>query len=321
MTYNSSLLYAAVQSIGVCYGMIGNNLPSRQDVVNLYKSRGINQMRLYWPDEQTLQALRGSNIELILDVARETLNSLRNANEATNWVNRYVRPYARDVKIKYITVGNEIKPYDSEAQSILPAMQNIQNAISAANLQGQIKVSIAIDMTLIGNSYPPNDGVFTNQAKPYIQPIINFLKNNEAPLLANVYPYFAYINNKQSISLDYALFRQQGNNQVGYRNLFDAQLDSVYAALEKVGASGVKIVVSESGWPSAGGDSASTDNAATYYRNLINHVRNGTPKRPGAIETYLFAMFDENQKTGAATEQHFGLFNPNRSPKYQISFI
>jgi len=147
-----------------------------------------------------------------------------------------------------------------------------------------------------------------------------YLKNNGAPLLANVYPYFTYINNKQSISLDYALFRQQGNNQIGYRNLFDAQLDSVYAALEKVGASGVKIVVSESGWPSAGGDSASTDNAATYYRNLINHVRNGTPKRPGAIETYLFAMFDENQKTGAATEQHFSLFNPNRSPKYQISF-
>ena len=320
MTYNSSLLYAAVQSIGVCYGMIGNNLPSRQDVVNLYKSRGINQMRLYWPDEQTLQALRGSNIELILDVARETLNSLRNANEATNWVNRYVRPYARDVKIKYITVGNEIKPYDSEAQSILPAMQNIQNAISAANLQGQIKVSIAIDMTLIGNSYPPNDGVFTNQAKPYIQPIINFLKNNGAPLLANVYPYFAYVGDKTNIPLDYALFSKQGNNAVGYQNLFDAQLDSVYAALEKVGASGVKIVVSESGWPSAAGDSASTDNAATYYRNLINHVRNGTPKRPGAIETYLFAMFDENQKTGLATEQHFGLFNPDKSPKYQISF-
>ncbi|XP_039689931.1 glucan endo-1,3-beta-glucosidase isoform X2 [Medicago truncatula] len=313
-------LLVAVESIGVCYGMIGNNLPSRQDVVNLYKSRGINQMRIFFPDEPALQALRGSNIELILDVAKETLPSLRNANEATNWVNKYVRPYAQNVKIKYISVGNEIKPNDNEAQYILPAMQNIQNAISSANLQGQIKVSTAIDMTLIGKSFPPNDGVFSDQAKPYIQPIINFLNNNGAPLLANVYPYFAYIGDKVNIPLDYALFRQQGNNAVGYQNLFDAQLDSVYAALEKVGASGVKIVVSESGWPSAAGDSASTDNAATYYRNLINHVKNGTPKRPGAIETYLFAMFDENQKTGAATEQHFGLFNPDKSPKYQISF-
>jgi len=277
-------------------------------------------MRIYFPDEQALQALRGSNIELILDVAKETLSSLRNANEATNWVNKYVKPYAQNVKIKYITVGNEIKPNDNEAQYILPALQNIQNAISSANLQGQIKVSTAIDMTLIGKSYPPNDGVFTDQAKQYLQPIVNFLKNNGAPLLANVYPYFAYTGDKVNIPLDYALFRQQGNNVVGYQNLFDAQLDSVYAALEKVGASSVKIVVSESGWPSAAGDSASTDNAATYYRNLIDHVRKGTPKRPGAIETYLFAMFDENQKPGLPTEQHFGLFNPDTSPKYQISF-
>ncbi|CAJ2679754.1 unnamed protein product [Trifolium pratense] len=314
--------YAGVESVGVCYGVNGNNLPSRQEVVDLYKSNGINQMRIYYPDEQALQALRGSNIELILDVAKDTLSSLTNANEATNWVTKYVTPYAQDVKIKYITVGNEIHPSDNEAQSILPALNNIQNAISSANLQDQIKVSIAIDMTLIGKSYPPSDGVFSDQAKSYIQPIIDFLVSNGAPLLANVYPYFAYIGDKQSIPLDYALFKQQGNNDVGYQNLFDAQLDSVYAALEKVGGSNVKIIVSESGWPSAGEDSATTDNAKTYLSNLINHVKsgNGTPKRPGTIETYLFAMFDENQKNGAATEQHFGLFNPDKSSKYQISF-
>ena len=300
--------------------MNGNNLPSKQEVVDLYKSKGIGKMRIYYPDEEVLQALRGSNIELILDVAKGTLSSLTNASEATNWLEKYVTPYAQDINIKYITVGNEIHPLDNEAQSILPALKNIQNAISSANLQGQIKVSTAIDTTLIGTSYPPNDGVFTDQAKQYLQPIIDFLKNNGAPLLANVYPYFAYIGNKQSISLDYALFKQQENNDVGYKNLFDAQLDSVYAALEKVGGTDVNIVVSESGWPSDGGDSASTDNASTYYTNLINHVKNGTPKRPGAIETYLFAMFDENQKTGAATEQHFGLFNPDKSSKYQTSF-
>ncbi|XP_058733654.1 glucan endo-1,3-beta-glucosidase-like [Vicia villosa] len=215
-------------------------------------------------------------------------------------------------------------PDYNEAQYVLTALQNIQKAISSANLQGQIKVSIAIDMTLIGNSYPPKDGVFTDQAKSYIQPIINFLVSNGSPLLANVYPYFAYIGNEQNIHLDYALFNQQGNNDAGYQNLFDAQLDSVYVALGQVGGSSLQIVVSESGWPSAGGDGATTvDNASTYYKNLINHVKsgNGTPLKPGtAIETYLFAMFDENLKNGASTEQHFGLFNPDKSPKYQISF-
>ncbi|RDX68080.1 hypothetical protein CR513_52969, partial [Mucuna pruriens] len=147
--------------------------------------------------------------------------------------------------------------------------------------------------------------------------------NNGAPLLANVYPYFAYANDQQNIPLSYALFTQQGNNDVGYQNLFDAMLDSIYAALEKVGASNLQIVVSESGWPSQGGDGATTDNAGTYYSNLISHASggSGTPKRPGgSIETFLFAMFDENQKQGAETERHFGLFNPDKSPKYQLSF-
>lgn len=85
----------------------------------------------------------------------------------------------------------------------------------------------------------------------------------------------------------------------------------------------MQIVVSESGWPSAGGTGATTENAGTYYKNLINHAKsgNGTPKKPGGpIEVYLFAMFDENKKSGAESEKHFGVFNPDKSAKYQLSF-
>eukprot|EP00256_Glycine_max_P052646 XP_014619038.1 glucan endo-1,3-beta-glucosidase [Glycine max] len=267
----SDSIGAQFQSVGVCYGGKGNNLPKMQAVVDLYKSNRIDKIRLYHPDEGALQALRGSNIELVT-------NSL--------------------------------------AGSVLPALENIQNAISAANLQCQVKVSTAIDTTLLGYSYPPNVAVFSSSASSYIRPIVNFLARNGAPLLANVYPYFAYVNDQQSISLDYALFTEHGNNEAGYQNLFDALLDSLYAALEKVGAPNVTVVVSESGWPSEGGAVAATvQNAGTYYRNLISHAKGGTPKRPnGPIEIYLYAMFDENQKQGQEIQQHFGLFRLDKSP-------
>ncbi|XP_058766433.1 glucan endo-1,3-beta-glucosidase-like [Vicia villosa] len=317
---STAVEFTGAQSVGVCYGGNGNNLPTKQAVVDLYKSKGIGKIRLYNPDQGILQALKNSNIEVILGVPNDVLKSLTNAQAATNWVNTNVKPYYPSVKIKYIAVGNEIHADSAEASSVLPALQNIQNAISSSNL-GQIKVSTAIDTTLIGKSYPPNDGAFSDGSVGYIRPIINFLVRNSSPLLANVYPYFSYVNNQQSIGLDYALFTKAGKNEVGYQNLFDAILDSIYAALEKVGGSNVKIVVSESGWPSEGGTAASAGNAGTYYGNLIKHAKGGTPKRPnGPIETYLFAMFDENQKPGAEIERHFGLFRPDKSPKYQLSF-
>ncbi|XP_065638535.1 glucan endo-1,3-beta-glucosidase [Quercus suber] len=322
--FMSSLEKIGAQPIGVCYGQIGDNLPPEQEVINLFRTNGIGKMRIYGPNPAILEALRGSNIELILDVTNDKLQALSDAATANDWVRQNVLNYP-DVTYRYIAVGNEIKPNDGRAQYVVPAMQNIHNAIVSANLQDQIKVSTSIDMSLLGNAYPPSAGSFSDSASSYMASVISFLANNGAPLLANVYPYFSYIGNSQSISLDYALLRSPGvvvqDGEYGYQNLFDAILDALYSALEKSGGSNVKVVVSESGWPSEGHAAATIDNAATYYQNLINHVNSGTPKRPGqAIQTHLFAMFDENNKGPEETERHFGLFHPDKQPKYQIRF-
>ncbi|CAO2837288.1 unnamed protein product [Amaranthus hypochondriacus] len=308
------------EAIGVCYGRNGNNLPSPQEVVNLYKSRGIANMRIYDPNPNVLQALRGSNIGLIVDVPRTDLRSLGSDPSAANrWVQNNIVPYASNVNFRYIAVGNEIMPGDAEAGSILPAMQNVQNALRSANLAGKIKVSTAIKSSIV-SGFPPSKGVFTSSS--YMNPIVNFLRNNGSPLLANIYPYFSYIGTP-SIRLDYALFTspnpQVSDGNLQYQNLFDALLDTVYAALANAGAPNTPIVVSESGWPSAGGQAATFGNAGTYYNNLIGHVKQGTPRKNQAIEAYLFAMFDENQK-GGGVENNFGVFTPNQQPKYQLNF-
>lgn len=313
-------------SVGVCNGRVASNLPTESEVVEFYKINGIRRMRIYDPNQATLTALRGSNIELMLGVPNSDLHSLQ--TDATLWVQTNVRAYFPATKIKYIAVGNEVDPENNHTSRyvplVLPAMQSIYRALSVFGLEDQIKVSTSTYSALIQDSYPPSNSTFKH--KTFMHPIIDFLAQTKSPLLANIYPYFAHIGNPAHVPLAYALFTSPGvvvqDGVHGYQNLFDAMLDGMYSATEKVaGGANVTIVVSESGWPSAGGAAATMENANTYYRNLIGHVKKGTPKRPGKeIETYLFAMFDENMKPGALTEQHFGLFYPNKQIKYQVSF-
>nr|AAL30420.1 glucanase [Sambucus nigra] len=326
-----TLQIAGAQSVGVCYGQKGNNLPSQRDVVNLYKKYGIRRMRVYDPAEPILQALRGKSIEIILDVPNSDLQNLAsNPSAAVTWVQNNIRNYSRDVRFRYIAVGNEVDPYNENVQYIsfvLPTMRNVHDAIVAAGLQGQIKVSTATYTGVLIVTSPPSAGLYRPNVRSFIDPIINFLVQNNLPLLVNVYPHIAITGNSD-IQLPYALFTAPGvvvtdsDRNLEYRNLFVAILDAHYAALEKAGGPNVEIVVSESGWPTQGHPVATIDNAKTYNNNLIRHVkgRSGTPRRPGRdIETYIFAMFDETQKPSDMA-RHFGLFSPNQKLIYPISF-
>ncbi|EOA24348.1 hypothetical protein CARUB_v10017587mg [Capsella rubella] len=316
----ASFFDTAVGQIGVCYGRNGNNLRPASEVVALYQRQNIRRMRLYDPNPEALNALRGSNIELLLDVPNPDLPKVGSSQaEADTWVRNNVRNY-NNVRFRYISVGNEVQPSDPAARFVLPAMQNIDRAVSGLG----IKVSTSVDTRGI-SGFPPSSGTFTPEFRNFIAPVIGFLVSKQSPLLVNLYTYFSHKDNMRDIRLDYALLSPSptvvSDGQNRYRNLFYAILDTFYASLEKAGGSSLEIVVSESGWPTAGGPATSVENARTYVNNLVQTVKTGSPRRPGkAIETYIFALYDENLKLGDAVERFWGLYLPNLQPKYGVNF-
>ncbi|KVG26078.1 Glycoside hydrolase, catalytic domain-containing protein [Cynara cardunculus var. scolymus] len=155
-------VYEENAQVGVCNGRVGDGLPSEQDVVTFYRSNGITRMRIYDPNQATLRALQGTNIELILDVPNDVLQSLNDQNAANTWVRNNIQNFP-GVRFRYIAVGNEVDPNNESrrfANFVLSAMRNLHGAIRAAGLGNQIKVSTATYTGLLVNSSPPSNGAF-----------------------------------------------------------------------------------------------------------------------------------------------------------------
>ena len=196
----------------MCYGRVGDGLPSEKDVVTLYRNNDLTKMRIYDPNQPTLQALKGTNIELILDILNVDLESLNNQGNANTWVRNNIQIYPV-VKFKYIAVGNEVDPNNKDNKRyvnfVLPAMQNVHNALRAAGLDNKIKVSTATYTGLLVNTYSSSNSAFNSNVRGFIEPIIRFLAQNNLLMLANIYSYFGYLGDP-NLNLPYALFTAPG---------------------------------------------------------------------------------------------------------------
>ncbi|KAG2287770.1 hypothetical protein Bca52824_047374 [Brassica carinata] len=265
--------------IGVCYGEYGNNLPSNSEAVAMYKQYNIRRMRMYGPNPNALDALRGSNIELSSTFPMATYNVSQIAKR---------RPaHGSETTSRSTTMS------DSDVSSSIGLLSLHTTIIAYSQLPTRF-------LLRQGSGFPPSSGSFTPNFRIFIAPVINFLVSKKSPLLVNIYTYFTYANNMRDVRLEYALLTPSETvvtdrtNTYGI-NLFVALLDTAYVALEKLRGGAVKIVVSESGWPTAGGTAASVYNARTYVKNLIQTVnsKTGTPRRPERVtETYLLLDFD-----------------------------
>ncbi|KAG7555946.1 Glycoside hydrolase family 17 [Arabidopsis suecica] len=313
------------KNVGLNYGLLGDNLPSPSKVISFYKSIGITKIRIFDPNTEVLNALRGNtNISVIVGVKDQDLAALAAREEAVkDWFAINIEPYLADVNITTITVGNEVIP-GPIGPHVLPVVQSLTNLVKSRNLP--ILISTVVDMSNLQQSYPPSAGMFKPQAREQLVPVLKFLSQMNTPIFVTIYPYFAFVSDPDHVSLDYAIFENKypvfEDGLMKYTHIFDAIFDAFVWAMEKEGVMDLPMVVAETGWPSAGRGKFTTPRiAGTYNRNFVKHVESGkgTPKRPNSsIDGYLFATFNENQKP-AGTEQNFGLYNPtNMKPIYKL---
>lgn len=91
-----------------------------------------------------------------------------------------------------------------------------------------------------------------------------------------------------------------------------------------MGFKDVEIVIAETGWAYKGDSNevgTTVENAKAYNGNLIAHLRSmvGTPLMPGkSVDTYLFALYDEDLKPGPTSERSFGLFKLDLTMAYDV---
>ncbi|KAI8021371.1 Glucan endo-1,3-beta-glucosidase [Camellia lanceoleosa] len=225
--------FANDTGIGVCYGMMGDSLPSLDDVVSLYKKKnGINSTRLFNPNPSALQALIGSQIHVSLGVSNQDIPSIALSQDAAkSWFATNLEPYLNDIVFSYITVGNEAIPGDY-ASYIASAMQNLQNILNAGNLASTTKVTTVVSTGVLATSYPPSSSAFSLEARDNLIKILGFLSAQGSPLMVNVYPYFAFAAEPANVRLDYAQFTAKGpvvlDGNLRYQNMFDAIVDACY---------------------------------------------------------------------------------------------
>ncbi|KQK01695.1 glucan endo-1,3-beta-glucosidase 12 [Brachypodium distachyon] len=326
-------------TVGVNWGRVANDLPSPASVVSLLKQHGITQVKLYDTEPAVLRALANTGVKVIVALPNEQVAAAaRRPSYALAWVRRNVAAYYPATQIQGVAVGNEVfATAGNVTAQLVPAMANIHAALQRLNLDKAVKVSSPIALTALASSYPPSAGVFREElAQAVMKPMLDFLSQTGSYLMVNAYPFFAYAENAGVISLDYALFRPNaGELDAGsglkYYSLLDAQLDAVFAAVGKLGGNaynGVRLVVSETGWPSKGDakeTGAAASNAEAYNGNLVRRVLSGnagTPRRGDAdIDVYLFALFNENQKPGPTSERNYGVFYPNQQKVYDVEFV
>jgi len=324
---------AGAPALGINYGQVADNLPPPQAAAVLLRAVNATRVKLYDADSRVLSAFAGSGADFTVGLPDRLVPRLAaDSSAASAWVRANIMPHLPATSITAVTVGNEVLTGTDTTmlRSLLPAMEALHAALTACNLTSRVAVTTAHSLAVLSSSFPPSAAAFRRDVLPYMSPLLGFLAKTGAPFLVNAYPYFAYKADPDRVDLSYVLFEPNAGvsdaaTGLRYGNMLHAQVDAVRAAICRANyGKALEIRVSETGWPSQGDEDeagATPENAARYNGNLMRLVAQGkgTPAAPGEpLQVYVFALFNEDQKPGPASERHYGLFKPDGTPAYDV---
>lgn len=319
---------------GINYGRIADNIPSPDEVATLLRAAKIKNVRIYDADQSVLKAFSGTGLQLVVGLPNGFVKEMSaNASHAMTWVKENVQAFLPKTSIRGIAVGNEILGGgDNELwEALLGAVKNIYNAVDKLGLADVVQISTSHSQAVFDNSYPPSSCIFRENIAQFMKPLLEFFSQIGSPFCLNAYPFLAYMSDPENIDINYALFQKTKGiydmkTDLHYDNMLDAQIDATYAALEDAGFKKMEVIVTETGWASLGDANeaaATVNNARTFNYNLRKRLakKKGTPLRPKmVVKAYIFAIFNENLKSGPTSERNFGLFKPDGSISYDIGF-
>ncbi|KAK1652075.1 hypothetical protein QYE76_069880 [Lolium multiflorum] len=299
-------------------------------MVEMLKDNNFDRVKLFDADDLTLQALEGSDIQVMVGIPNKMLLDLAGSSKAAvDWVASNISSHMKrkhGVDIRLVAVGDD--PFTgADVNTVFPAMQNVQAALEDAGLSNKIKVTVVLGTDVYESvTGKPSDGAFRDDLRGPMVEITRFLAANSAPVILKMQPFIRVYNNPL-LPLEYIFFKDSAvplvDGAVTYHNYFDASHDTLVAALRNSGFPDVPIVVGEVGWPTDGDANATPQNAQQFNQALLKHIGSdqGTPLRPGPVDTYLFSIIDEDQRSvdSGHFERHWGIFYYDGMPKYNLS--
>jgi exo-beta-1,3-glucanase (GH17 family) len=229
-----------------------------------------------------------------------------------------IRPYTKWIRSFSCTDGNERIPkiaVEYGLKTLVGAWLGNDPDINRREVEGLIRLAKEghVDIAAVGNEVMYRHDLteqelldFIYQVKEaipgtpvgYVDAYYEFrdrpmITNACDVILANCYPYW------EGCHSDYSLLYM--------KDMYNQALKA---------AKGKKVIISETGWPSAGtGLEAAHPSAENFMKYFINTQK---WSEEDDIEVYYFSSFDESWKTGAEGDvgAYWGLWDKNEKPKF-----